>query len=75
MTAFIGVALNVMLPLVPAFRAMFSLTELSGGQWATVLLLSLGIVPFGELYKWVMRLLSGRVNKRKRYSLARESTR
>ncbi|MDE6273525.1 MAG: cation-translocating P-type ATPase [Clostridiales bacterium] len=74
-TAFVGVALNVMLPLVPVFRLMFSLTALSGGQWAIVLALAVSIVPFGELYKAIMRGFTGKLNRRRRYSFARESIR
>jgi len=75
LTALAGVALNVMLPLVPAFRMMFSLTALGGAQWAVVLLLAISIVPFGEGYKAIMRSAGGKLKRRKKYSLARGSIR
>ncbi len=68
-TAVIGVAVNVLLAVVPPLSAAFDLTVLSGGQWAIVFVLSASIVPIGELYKLVFRKWRA-LKRRRRRTLA-----
>ena len=49
-----GVVLNVLLCVTPLSVA-FGLVKLSGMQWLTVALVSLSVIPAGELYKLVLR--------------------
>jgi Ca2+-transporting ATPase len=53
LTLVLGVAVNVVLVITP-LAAPFSLVKLSYFQWLLVALLSLSIIPFGELYKLVL---------------------
>jgi hypothetical protein len=53
LTLVLGVAVNVVLVITP-LAAPFSLVKLSYFQWLFVALLSLSIIPFGELYKLVL---------------------
>ncbi len=69
-TVLLGVAVNLLLAIVPVFSAAFALTPLSFGQWALVFLLSVGIIPVGECYKLCGRGIA-RLKRRKRYTLAR----
>ncbi len=55
-----GVAVNVLLCVVPPFASAFSLTPLSGVQWAIVAALSLSVVAVGEIYKSVLRFKARR---------------
>ena len=50
-TVFLGIALNVILVVLPPFRAALGLTALTGWQWLAVFGCSVAIVPIGELYK------------------------
>ncbi len=50
-TVAVGVAVNVLLVVVPPLCAAFDLTPLNGVQWAAVSLLSLSVIPVGFLYK------------------------
>ncbi len=50
LTAFIGVAVNVLLVLAPPLRFAFDLQPLNWAQWLTVALCSLSIVPVGIIY-------------------------
>ncbi len=50
LTAFIGVAVNVLLVLAPPLRFAFDLQPLNWVQWLTVALCSLSIVPVGIIY-------------------------
>lgn len=49
-----GVAVNVALYFSP-LSAAFGLCPLMGAQWLTVFLSSLSVIPFGELYKFILR--------------------
>lgn len=49
-----GVAVNVALYLSPLSSA-FGLCALTGWQWLIILAVSLSVIPFGELYKLVLR--------------------
>ena len=49
-----GVVLNVLLCVTPLSGA-FGLVKLNGMQWLTVALVSLSVIPAGELYKLVLR--------------------
>ena len=51
----VGVGINVLLCAVPLLRAAFGLTALTAGQWLFVFACSLAVIPFGELYKAVLR--------------------
>ena len=55
LTVLFGVAVNVLLGVVPVFREAFSLTALTGAQWAAVFLCSAAVVPVGEAYKLLRR--------------------
>ncbi len=55
-----GVAVNVLLGVVPVLCAAFSLTVLTGAQWAVVLLCSAAVVPIGEAYKLILRAFGRR---------------
>ena len=76
-TIVIGVAVNVLLAVVPVFRTAFSLTELGVLQWLAVFGCSLAIVPIGEVYKLFSRAIRkrGAIKKRGTRNLVRESTR
>ncbi len=76
-TIVIGVAVNVLLAVVPVFRTAFSLTELGALQWLAVFGCSLAIVPIGEVYKLFSRAIRkrGAIKKRGTRNLVRESTR
>lgn len=56
-TVAVGVVLNVLLTLTP-LSAAFGLTKLNAIQWLTVALCSLSVIPVGEIYRLVYRLLS-----------------
>ncbi|MGN0822916.1 MAG: cation-translocating P-type ATPase [Candidatus Gallimonas sp.] len=73
-TVVAGVAVNVLLAVVPALREAFSLVPLGGAQWTTVFLSSLAVVPIGELYKAVCRMRRGVRTRGKRIP-ARGNTR
>ncbi len=72
-----GAVLSVLLVAVPPLCALFSLTPLGAAQWAIVFALSLGIIPIGELYKFVTSRYEGRrrLKRRKTCSPVRESAR
>jgi Ca2+-transporting ATPase len=53
-TVALGVAVNVALALSP-LKAAFGLTNLNGAQWGIVVAVSLSVLPFGELYKLILR--------------------
>ena len=55
LTVLFGVAVNVLLGVVPVFREAFSLTALTGAQWAAVFLCSAAVIPVGEAYKLLRR--------------------
>ncbi|MCI8499472.1 MAG: cation-translocating P-type ATPase [Clostridia bacterium] len=50
LTAFIGVAVNVLLVFAPPLRFAFGLQSLNGAQWLAVALCSLSILPVGIIY-------------------------
>ncbi len=56
-TVIVGVLVNVLLCISPLSSA-FGLVKLSAGQWAIVFGLSLSVIPFGELYKLLIRTYS-----------------
>ncbi len=56
LTVALGVVLNAALVLIPFLRTAFSLSQLTLSQWLAVLLLSVSVVPFGEIYKRVAML-------------------
>ena len=58
LTLFIGIAVNVLLCVVPVLRAAFGITALTAGQWAFVFVCSVAIVPIGEMYKLIVKLVS-----------------
>ena len=58
LTLFIGIAVNVLLCVVPVLRAAFGITALTAGQWAFVCVCSVAIVPIGEMYKLIVKLVS-----------------
>jgi Ca2+-transporting ATPase len=62
-TVAVGVAVNVALALSP-FKSVFGLVDLSGAQWGIVALLSLSVIPFGELYKFFLRLAERKVSRK-----------
>lgn len=56
-TVLVGVAVNMILCLSP-LSAAFGLVKLSAPQWVLVFGLSLSVIPFGELYKLLLRTYS-----------------
>ncbi len=72
-TVAVGVAVNLLLAISPVLSLAFALTPLGVGQWAVVMLLSLSVVPIGELYKLCLRRLN-KVKKRKKSTPLAEST-
>ncbi|MDE7158842.1 MAG: cation transporting ATPase C-terminal domain-containing protein, partial [Clostridiales bacterium] len=77
-TVLIGIAVNVLLAAAPVLALAFSLTTLTPLQWVAVFGFSLAIVPIGEIYKAVWRLLSHKgkrreVSTRRRHSRVPES--
>ncbi len=71
LTVLAGIAVNVLLVVVPPLRAAFDLTALSPVQWAIVFALSFAIIPVGELY----RLFGAVGRKRVRASKPRRAKR
>jgi Ca2+-transporting ATPase len=69
-TATVGVAVNVLLVLIPPLCKAFSLTPLNGMQWGLVFAVSLSIIPIGELFKWIVRF-KAKLSKRKKRIPAR----
>ena len=57
-----GVILNVLLCVTP-LSAAFGLVKLDGMQWLTVALVSVSVVPAGELYKVVLRAVTRRKSR------------
>ncbi len=55
-TAFLGIALNVLLVLVPVCREVFDLTALGGTQWLAVACCSLSVLLVGAVYRGAERL-------------------
>ena len=55
-----GVAVNLLLCAFAPLRAAFSLTPLTAWQWLIVFGASLSVIPFAELYKWILRRLGRR---------------
>jgi Ca2+-transporting ATPase len=53
-TVVLGIAVNVALLLSP-LAELFSLVKLNGWQWLLAAVASLSVLPFGELYKFVLR--------------------
>lgn len=53
-TVILGVVINVALAVSP-LGAAFSLTALNGVQWTIVALISVSIIPVGEVYKFILR--------------------
>jgi Ca2+-transporting ATPase len=49
-------ALQLVVLFIPALRALFKLTVLSGGQWLTILGLCLIMLVVTEIQKWIARL-------------------
>lgn len=56
-----GVILNVLLCVTPLSNA-FGLVKLNAVQWVTAFGVSLSILPAGEIYKAVLRLITGKKN-------------
>ena len=54
-----GVILNVLLCVTPLSNA-FGLVKLNAVQWVTAFGVSLSILPAGEIYKAVLRLITGK---------------
>ncbi len=50
-----GVAINVILCVVPPLASAFGLVTLTGWQWLVVCALSLSVIAVGEIYKAIMR--------------------
>ena len=73
MTVAVGVLLNVLLVLSPAFRIAFRLTPLSPVQWLWVAACSLFVLPLGALWRLAVRFV--RAKRRKRNSPPRGSAR
>ncbi len=69
-TVAVGVAVNLMLAISPVLSLAFALTPLSAGQWAAVMLLSVSIVPIGEVYKLILRRVRALKRRKKRIPLA-----
>ena len=59
LTVLIGVAVNVILCVSP-LSAAFGLVSLSGAQWGIVFGISLSVIPVGEIYKLILRLITRR---------------
>lgn len=59
-TVAFGVAVNILLCVVPPLMSAFGLTTLSAVQWCMVCGLSLSVVAAGEVYKAVLRLIDRR---------------
>ena len=72
LTILVGVALNLLLVLVPALRTAFRLTALSGIQWLWVALCSVAILPVGALYRRVTSSVCAKVSRHKKYIRVRE---
>ena len=72
-TVLFGVAVNVMLAVVPVFRTAFSLVPLNGAQWGAVFGCSLLVLPVGWLYRLVCRGYRKRIKKSKRKNPVREN--
>lgn len=58
-TVAVGVILNVLLCVSPLSVA-FGLVKLNAVQWVTVFAVALSILPFGEIFKLVLRLVTRR---------------
>ena len=64
-TMLVGIAVNVLLVVVPPFCSAFNLVPLDWRQWLLVFGLSFAIVPIGELLRFARRMITGRgVRKR-----------
>ena len=50
-----GVVVNVVVSVLPVLQTALGITSLSLKQWVVVFCVSLAIVPFGEVYKFVLR--------------------
>ena len=75
-TVLVGVALNVLLVVLPPLRNLFDLSPLTGAQWAVVSLSSLLLLPVGVLTRLFSRIREKRPLKRRRTrSPLAESTR
>lgn len=55
LTVALGIALNVILCVVPFFAEAFGLVALNGVQWLIVAGVSLSVIPVGDLYKLLFR--------------------
>ncbi|MDE6585190.1 MAG: calcium-translocating P-type ATPase, PMCA-type [Clostridia bacterium] len=58
-TVAVGVLLNVLLCVTP-LSAAFGLVKLNAVQWLITFAISLSVLPAGELYKFVVRTVSGK---------------
>ncbi len=65
LTVIIGVAVNMLLCISPLSSA-FGLVKLSAAQWGIVFGLSLSVIPFGELYKLLLRAYSRAKSKKRK---------
>lgn len=65
-TVFAGVAINVLLVMVPPVASAFGLIALNGVQWGIVAALSLSVVLVGEIYKAFLRFFSARKRVQKK---------
>ena len=63
LTVFIGVAVNVVLCVVPAFCTAFGIVPLTAAQWAVVFGTSLSIVPVAEIFKAIRRAFMRKKNR------------
>lgn len=70
-TVLVGIAVNVLLCAVPVLRAAFALVPLTAGQWGFVFACSLSVIPAGELYKLILRVLAKRGGRRRAGARAR----
>ena len=69
-TAFIGVAVNVLLVFAPPLRFAFGLQSLNGAQWLAVALCSLSILPVGMIYTAIASHRPKKlVSKRRKHTL------
>ena len=73
LTVLIGVAVNVILCVSP-LSAAFGLVSLSGAQWGIVFGISLSVIPVGEIYKLILRLITRRRRSAKSKPVAGRKT-
>lgn len=63
LTVFAGVAVNVLLAISP-FAGAFGLTGLGWQHWLIAVGVALSVIPVGEIYKLILRLISKRKARR-----------